>query len=143
MSIPTTLDDFALILGYPRTPLLNLGLALGNQNVNPDGSSAIPSNRLTRLQALYAEILDIEAKLSDARTNSMAVNLGSLSLNYQQHIDELKLTGHQKLEEMGAILNLPIYFDRFYGVYPQGDSFYSNYGRRISSSSPYSYLSLI
>lgn len=143
MSIPVTLDDFSLILGYPRTPLLNLGLALGNQNVNPDGSSSIPLNRLTRLQKLYADIVVIETQLDTARANSMAKTLGSLSLDYQSHIEELVATGHQKLEEIAAILNLPIYFDRFTGAYPQSDTFYSNYGRTIQTTSPYSYKSLI
>ncbi len=143
VSMPVTIDEFALILGYPRTPLVNLGLALGLQNVNPDGSSAIPLNRLARLQQLYTQLLDYEAKLETAKANSMARTLGSLSLDYGSHIALLEETANRKLEEMSAILNLPIYFNRVTGTYPQDDAFYSAYGVKLKTSSPYSYQTLI
>lgn len=128
-TVPTTIDDFALILGYPRTPVLNLGVALGLQNIAPDGTVLIPANRITRCQELYASILAYESQLEQARANSMAEALGSLRLNYSTHINELVISGHNKLEELAAILNIPIYFDRFLGTYPQPSSFYSAYGR--------------
>lgn len=143
MSIPTTIDDFALILGYPRTPLVNLGLALGLQNVNPDGSTNIPVNRLARLQVLYAQLLVYEESLETARANSMAKTLGSLSLDYDTHIALLQDAANRKLKEMSALLNIPIYFNRVTGTYPQDDAFYAAYGVKLKETSPYSYQSLI
>lgn len=97
----TTLDTVLEQLGYTEVPLF------------PPTSLPIKAlNICTRLD-------EIDTQLKDAITDSMAVSVDTLGVNYPQHIGLLKAEGTRLLRQLSNMCKLPLMYDRYLGRSPK------------------------
>lgn len=103
-----TPDDILLVLGYGRTiptdvydKLDDITYYLGN-----------------RVDSLMTAIAAIDAALSDAPLDSMAVKIDKLEVSYTQHLVLLKQEGSRLIQELSLLLDIPVRYDRYSGVVP-------------------------
>ena len=104
-SIPRPLaESIAVALGYPEAPRFTM-------------STIEADNRVTAAVAQSSDLMDalaaIDLKLTAATQDSMAVDVGELTLSYSQHVKHLKSEGNRLLNELANLVGVPIQFNRY------------------------------
>lgn len=97
-------ESIAAALGYPDAPQFTM-----NTIQNENKMSAI----VLRVGDLLDELESIDLKLTAATQDSMAVDVGELSLNYVQHVKHLKSEGSRLLNELAIAVGVPVQYNRY------------------------------
>jgi hypothetical protein len=96
-------DTLKLVLGYASVPnLLTTQLADARSQVTLDYALS-----------LVDQLAAIDTKLSEATADSMAVGVGKLSLSYRQHVAHLKSEGNRLLLELGTVLGIQVFYNKY------------------------------
>jgi GTP:adenosylcobinamide-phosphate guanylyltransferase len=99
-------SQLKLVLGYASSPnLLTTELDEDREQVFIDKAIAI-----------LADLASIDQQLIDARSDSMAKNVGSLRLSYTQHVAHLKSEGTRALTELSNVLGISIVHNKYRGA---------------------------
>ncbi len=72
-------------------------------------------DRQQRVDRLLQDLQEIDEMLKNALRDSMAVEVGELTVNYGNHIAQLKNEGSTKLRELSVITGIPLLFDKYSG----------------------------
>ncbi|MBW4443089.1 MAG: hypothetical protein KME10_17985 [Plectolyngbya sp. WJT66-NPBG17] len=110
-------DRLLRTLGYGLTPIL-LEPQL-TQYLSPlESRPAL----VEEIGLLLDAIESLNGLLSAARTDSMAVEVGGIKIDYVQHVRHLKSEGSRLLRQLEALTGLPLKFDQFKGSAPRSSS---------------------
>ena len=101
------------MLTTPENILMTLGYGL----VYPDGAlerlTFIPASLGNRIDSLVTSLSAIDAALTAAPLDSMAVKIDKLEVSYSQHMALLKQEASRILEEISVLVSIPIFYDRY------------------------------
>ena len=126
----TPLDKILVTLGYPQLTDIIQERVLRLRGVTvAAGIIVLTAEADNRVAVLLANLVDIDALLLEARTNSMAVKLGSMTLDYKFHIDALRLDAAQSINELAQLVGLEVYYNRYSGDYQASFQVYTVVGQ--------------
>jgi len=80
-----------------------------------------PDNRLMTVGTIPVALAALDAAISSAVIDSVAVKVGDLSLDYTNHLEQLKREGSRQLQLLSAQMDVPVYFDRYMSEFPGYD----------------------
>ena len=98
------LNNILLQFGYPPELWPNFSDRL----LLPDAVDGTLSRLLTKIER-------IDTQLESALGESMAVQVGDLTVNYAMHTKLLKLEGSRTLNEISSLTSIPIKRNKYYG----------------------------
>jgi hypothetical protein len=99
-----TAESIAVALGYPDAPQFTMSVIQSGDKVN-----AV----ILRVRDLLDALDEIDLKMSAATQDSMAVQVGELTLSYAQHVNHLKSEGSRLLNELAVAAGVPIEYNRY------------------------------
>ncbi|MBE9178679.1 hypothetical protein IQ268_08915 [Oculatella sp. LEGE 06141] len=102
---PDQIDTLKIVLGYASMPNL----------LTTELSEARSPAIIDRAIALLDELGEIDGQLSAARQDSMAKQVGQLSLSYSQHVSHLKSEGSRLMKELSHLLGISIAYNKYGG----------------------------
>lgn len=100
----TTAESIALALGYPDAPPFTMAVIQSENKVK-----AV----ILRVSDLMDELEAIDGKLTAATQDSMAVEVGELTLSYSQHVKHLKSEGSRLLQELATAVGVPVEYNKY------------------------------
>lgn len=71
--------------------------------------------RQTLVDALLLRLSEIDLAIDTGTTDSMALKVGELSVDYNRHLMILKAEGSRKLKELANLSGLPVLYDKYSG----------------------------
>lgn len=80
----------------------------------PEGLPRVTTNIMT----LCTRLTVIDSQIDTGLTDSMAVTVGELSVDFGRHIQLLKQEGSRILKTISAMSGIPIKYDRYLGRSP-------------------------
>ena len=98
-------EQILLALGYPDKliePLYLTRLTLEYTDTS-----------IERIDAIFAELQEIDRQLAEARTSSMAAATGRTKLQWGQHVMHLRGDGHNLLRELAIRADIPLYWSKY------------------------------
>lgn len=126
-----TLEKLSIILGYPKVRADRYIQLVMPDQLNPDGTLILSTDRNTEVTAILAKLVEVEALLTEARSSSMATELGTMKLNYPFHIAALKREASQLLVELSRVTGLQIFYDKYLDMYPADALTYRLFGIKV------------
>ena len=104
-SIPRPLaESIAVALGYPDAPQVIMTVIESDNKVTA---------AIDRSSDLMDELAAIDLKLIASTQDSMAVDVGELTLSYGQHVRHLKSEGNRLLNELANLVGVSIHSNRY------------------------------
>ncbi len=100
------------MLTSPETVLMILGYGTNYSEYLPFITN-LPVHIGNRIDSLVTSLNAIDTALNDAPLDSMAVKIDKLEVSYTQHLALLKQEASRILEEISALVMLPINYDRY------------------------------
>ncbi len=100
------------MLTSPETVLMILGYGTNYSEYLPLLAN-LPVHIGNRIDSLVTSLNAIDAALNDAPLDSMAVKIDKLEVSYTQHLALLKQEASRILEEISALVLIPINYDRY------------------------------
>lgn len=73
------------------------------------------SGRQILIEAVLVRLKEIDKAIDAGTTDSMAVKVGELSVDYSRHLMILKAEGTRKLKELAVLSGLPVLYDKYSG----------------------------
>lgn len=80
------------------------------------------SDLVSQITTLIETLTEIDEQLNSARSDSMAIAVGELKLDYRQHISHLKSEGSRLLRQLSALTEVAIKFDKYRGISPSSSA---------------------
>lgn len=71
------------------------------------------AEEVTQVQRLIDELADVDKALTAARTDSMAIAVGNLKVDYRQHVQHLKDEGTRVLEELAHLTDIHLHRNKY------------------------------
>ena len=87
-------------------------LGYKNLDVENINSEFLPQS-IERINQINNEITAIDLRLEEARSDSMAVKVDDLNVDYKQHVQHLLSEGSRLLKELSFIVDLPLVYNRY------------------------------
>jgi len=112
---------------------------VSSQRINPNTNTLVLSpERSSRVMAIVADLETIDGLLAEARANTMAINLGTMKLDFATHLAALKLEATNLLTELAQLSGIALFFNRYIGEYPARPELYALFG--INPNQPTGYV---
>jgi uncharacterized membrane-anchored protein YhcB (DUF1043 family) len=108
-------DQVHLWLGYSPA-ILNTEHFV--EYLNSDYSSLTED----RIDAIFLELDAIDIQLKDALSDSMAMRIDNLEVNYERHYQHLSSEGSRLLQELSNLTGMPIAYDKYKRRSYQGET---------------------
>ena len=125
--MPILVEKLLVILGYPELTPHKRATLIGSERLN-GVNLILSSDREARVNVIVLELAQIDALLVESRANTMAKQLGSMTLDFKFHLQALRGEGSRYLTELAQLTRLPLYYDRYRDEYPGSSSFYRWFG---------------
>lgn len=89
-----------------------------------EAPSTVPSTVPVPLTAIANKLDSLDTQLETAIIDSMAVKVGELTIDYNQHINHLRTQGTRWLKQLSHLAAIPIAYDKYTAKVPGdiGDS---------------------
>ena len=68
------------------------------------------------VRSMIESLAEIDIKITDAISDSMAEVVDKLKLNYAQHISYLRDLGSTQLKELARFVDIPVKYDKYLGT---------------------------
>lgn len=72
-------------------------------------------NRLNRANEIVSQLVALDQQIVDAMGDSMALKVGELTVDFQRHIKTLRGQGSLLLNELSAVVGLPLLYNKYTG----------------------------
>lgn len=93
-----------MALGYGLTSINNR-VVIFPPNLGSDG--------LLYVEGILSELLSLDLELKSNISDSMAVKVQDLGLDYRQYIAQASARGSRLLEQLSAAIDTPVVYDRY------------------------------